>query len=222
MKILIVEDDPNIADVLERGLRGYGFDVDAVLDGEEGLAWALRGEYDLVVLDVKLPKLNGNEVCLAVRQNGLTMPIIMLSALSAPSDTNRSMELGANAYIVKPFEFEALVDCIRSLTGGEERNATTIAASDLLLDLTNQKAFRAGAAIDLTAHEFELLKYFILNKGERLTHEMICEHVLQARFDPRSNVVDMLVRLLQRKIDAGREDGLIEVVPEMGYRFNAQ
>lgn len=223
MKILIVEDDPNISDVLMRGLREHGYDADAALDGEEGLALALQGDYDLLILDIRVPGVSGNEICRIVRARGLSTPILMLSALSSPADTSRSMELGADSYLVKPFDFFTLLERIRSLTGREEVNTTaTLAIADLFLDLRNQTVEREGVRLPVTAHEFTLLKYLVTNPGRLLTPEMICAYVWNTTFDPRSNIVDVLVRVLQRKIDAGRERPLIETIPGEGYRFNEE
>jgi two-component system OmpR family response regulator len=220
MKLLVVEDDPVISDVLARGLRSHSYDVDAALDGELGLSMALNGGYALLILDIRLPKMNGVDLCAAVRAVDRDTPIIMLSALSSPSDTGMSMAAGANAYIVKPFDFDLLVDCIRSLTGlGPARHSVTIAIADLVLDLTRETLHRGGGLINLTPHEFSLLKYFASHWGELVTYDAICSDVLNMRFDPRSNIVDVLMRRLQLKIDEGRPEAMIELVHGVGYRF---
>jgi two-component system copper resistance phosphate regulon response regulator CusR len=222
MKLLVVEDDPIISDVLSRGLRAQSYEIDVAMDGEEGLAKALSGDHSLILLDVKLPKLNGLEVCRRIRTGGLAIPIIMLSALGTSADSDTSMELGANAYIVKPFDFDQLIACIRSLTSQTPpRQTATVIVEDLLIDLTYETVHRGGVKLEVTAHEFALLKYFAANRGNILTAEMICTYVLAMRFDSRSNLVAVLVRLLGQKIDRDRRTPLIEVMPGVGYRFAA-
>lgn len=223
MRILIVEDDVNIADVIQRGLVQQHYSVDVAYDGENGMDLAWSNDYDLVILDVMLPKKNGNEVCRSLREEGLSTPILMLTALGSPSDVIRGLDQGADDYLTKPFDFGVLLARVRSLTRRHsEQRTAEIRVGDLVIDTTRRTVTRDDKPISLTAKEFALLEYFALNKGKVLTREAIGEHVWDINFDPRSNVIESLMHCLRHKIDKDQKFPLIHTVRGAGYRFDDQ
>jgi two-component system copper resistance phosphate regulon response regulator CusR len=221
MRILIVEDDVNIADVIKRGLVEQHYSVDLAYDGDAGCDLAWTNDYDLIILDVMLPKMNGNDVARSLRSEGVATPILMLTALGSVNDVIHGLDQGADDYLTKPFDFGVLLARVRSLTRrrSDQRTAEILIA-DLMIDTTRRTVARGGTAITLTAKEFALLEYFVLNKGRVLTRDAIGEHVWDINFDPRSNVIESLMHCLRHKIDKGYAFPLIHTVRGMGYRFD--
>ena len=219
MKILIVEDEPKTGDYLKQGLTEAGFVTDLARDGWEGLELAKAGHYDLMVLDVMLPGINGWQVLEGVRRAGIDMPVLFLSARDQVEDRVKGLELGADDYLVKPFAFADLLARVRSLVrrGNSSMDSAVLKAADLELDLLRRRAMRAGHKIDLTAKEFALLELFMRRQGEVLPRSLIASQVWDMNFDSDTNVIDVAVRRLRVKIDEGFEPRLIHTVRGMGY-----
>lgn len=219
MKILIVEDELKTGQYLRQGLTEAGFVADLARDGTDGLHLALLGEYDLVVLDVMLPGLDGWQVLQALRLRGLHMPVLFLTARDQVEDRVKGLELGADDYLVKPFSFAELLARVRTILrrgrGGSE--VTTLQVADLELDLLRRRVSRAGRRIDLTAKEFGLLELLMRRQGEVLPRSMIASQVWDMNFDSDTNVIEVAVRRLRLKIDEAHEIKLIQTVRGMGY-----
>ncbi len=221
MRILVVEDDVNIADVVRRGLVAQHYSVDVAHDGDIALEYAFCNDYDLIILDVMLPKRSGTLVARTLREEGNTTPILMLTALGTPDDVIQGLDQGADDYLTKPFDFGVLLARVRSLTRRwTDHRLAEIHVADLTVDVARRTVTRAGQAITLTAKEFALLEYFVMNKGRVITRESIGEHVWDLNFDPRSNVIESLMHCLRHKIDKGFDVPLIHTVRGMGYRFD--
>jgi heavy metal response regulator len=221
MRILVVEDDPNLADVLRRGLAAQHYSVDTAADGAEGEELAAVNDYDVIVLDVMLPKKDGRKVCQSLRREGIRTPILMLTALDSVDDKITGLDAGADDYLTKPFHLGELLARVRSMIRRQsEQKSTELQVGDLLLDTAHRTVTRSGTAINLTAKEFALLEYFMMNRGKVLTREMISEHVWDMNFDPQSNVIDSFVRFLRQKIDKGFDTRLIHTVRGVGYRLS--
>lgn len=219
MKILIVEDELKTGQYLRQGLTEAGFVVDLARDGTDGLHLALHGEYDLLILDVMLPGLDGWQVLQTLRQRGLHMPVLFLTARDQVEDRVKGLELGADDYLVKPFSFAELLARVRTILrrgrGGAE--VTTLQVADLELDLLRRRVSRAGHRIDLTAKEFGLLELLMRRQGEVLPRSMIASQVWDMNFDSDTNVIEVAVRRLRLKIDEAHEVKLIQTVRGMGY-----
>ena len=221
MRILIVEDDFMIAELLRRGLGDQHYVVDIASDGDEGLDLALSNDYDLMILDVMLPKMNGRDLCREVRKEGVMVPILMLTGLGSSHDVITSLDLGADDYLTKPFDLGVLQARVRSLTRRRSDHRTAhIIIADLSLNTADRTVTRAGRAISLTPKEYALLEYLAMNRGRVLSRDAIGEHVWDMHFDPRSNVIDSLVRTLRQKIDRGFTVQLIDTVRGFGYRIS--
>ena len=218
MRILIVEDEKKIAGFIKRGLKEENYAVDAAFDGPEGLRMAEENPYDLVILDVMLPGMNGLALCAKLRARGFTTPIMMLTAKDLVEDKVRGLDSGANDYLTKPFAFEELLARVRALLRKTpDQPSTTLKADDLDLNLLTHKAFRAGRELVLSAKEFSLLEYLVRNQGAIVTRTMISEHVWDINFDTATNVIDVYINYLRRKIDDGRARKLIHTVRGKGY-----
>lgn len=219
MKILIVEDEPKTGDYLRQGLCEAGFVVDLARTGTDGLHLAGQGEYELLILDVMLPGLDGWQVLAALRERGFSMPVMFLTARDQVDDRVKGLEMGADDYLVKPFSFAELLARVRSILrrgrGGVED--TVMKVADLELDLLRRRASRAGQRIDLTAKEFGLLELLMRRCGEVLPRSLIASQVWDMNFDSDTNVIDVAVRRLRLKIDEGHELRLIQTVRGMGY-----
>ncbi|HUW99995.1 MAG: response regulator transcription factor [Phycisphaerae bacterium] len=218
MRLLVVEDDREMAKYLKRGLQEAGYAVDVASDGEDGLHQGLSGEYDAVVLDLMLPVRDGVSLVTEWRGRDLRMPIIILTARDAITDRVRGLDAGADDYLVKPFSFAELLARLRALlrrgpAGGE----TELRAADLRMDLAAHRAFRGREELDLTPKEFALLEYLLRHAGQVVTRTMIINHVWNYDFDPGTNVVDVHVRRLRLKVDEGRKVRLIHTVRGVGY-----
>lgn len=223
MKLLIVEDEPKTADYLKRGLSEAGFVVDVARTGSDGLHLALTESYDLVVLDVMLPVLDGWEVLRSVRAAGNNTPVLFLTARDHVDDRVRGLELGADDYLIKPFSFAELLARIRTVLrrGKTPPALEKLAIADLELDLLHRRVTRAGNRIDLTAKEFALLELLLRRHGEVLPRSLIASQVWDMNFDSDSNVIDVAVRRLRAKIDDHFDVKLIQTVRGMGYVLRA-
>jgi two-component system, OmpR family, copper resistance phosphate regulon response regulator CusR len=220
MRILLVEDDKKISDAIYRGLSERHYSVDVAFDGEEGDYLAKTNDYDLVILDILLPKMNGWEVCRSIRQDKIMSPILMLTALDSIDDKIRGLDGGADDYLTKPFNFGELLARIRSLVRRQSDEKTSIIqVSNLVINTATREVSRDDKKINLSAKEFAMLEYFVHNKNKVLTREMISEHVWDMNFDPQSNVIDSFVRFLRQKIDKGFEPELIHTIRGVGYKF---
>lgn len=217
MRILVVEDEKKIAAFIKRGLKEEGYAVDIAADGEEGYRLICENDYDVILLDLMLPKLDGLSLCRQVRQDGVQTPIIMLTAKSAVPDKVTGLDAGANDYITKPFAFEELLARIRVLLRTAGHPPTRLQVADLTLDLLTHTVTRAGKEIPLSAKEFALLEYLMRNAGTVVTRTMIYEHVWDIDFDTSTNVIDVYINYLRNKIDAGHEKKLIHTVRGRGY-----
>ena len=219
MKILIVEDEPKTGDYLKQGLTEAGFIADLARDGWDGLELAKDGHYDLMILDVMLPGLDGWQVLDGVRRAGVETPVLFLTARDQVADRVKGLELGADDYLVKPFAFAELLARVRTLLrrgrGGLE--PTVLKVADLELDLLRRRAIRAGKKIDLTAKEFALLELLLRRQGEVLPRSLIASLVWDMNFDSDTNVIDVAVRRLRAKVDEGFASRLIHTVRGMGY-----
>jgi len=222
VKILIVEDEPKTGDYLRQGLSEAGFVVDLARDGLDGLHLALDGTYDLVVLDVMLPSLDGWGVLQTVRRQGHEMPVLFLTARDQVEDRVRGLELGADDYLVKPFAFSELLARVRTLLRrGKAKEPEVMRAADLELDLMRRRVTRAGVRIDLTAKEFALLELLLRRQGEVLPRSLIASQVWDMNFDSDTNVIEVAVRRLRAKVDEPFEPRLIRTVRGMGYVLEA-
>jgi DNA-binding response OmpR family regulator len=220
MKLLIVEDEPKVAAFLNQGLSEQGFNTDVVYDGQMGLKMAQRNSYDIILLDVIVPYINGIELCKSIKESQPNVPIIMLTALGTTDDKLSGFDAGADDYLVKPFEFKELLARIRALlkrSGGQQPTANKLKVADLELDLDKKRAARNGKVIDLTAKEFSLLEYLMRNKGRVVSRAEIAEHVWEVTFDTGTNVVDVYVNLLRKKVDKEYEVKLIQTRIGSGY-----
>ena len=223
MKILIVEDEAKTGDYLKQGLSEAGFVVDLARDGMDGLHLASTGDYDLLVLDVMLPGINGWQVLEALRRNNTVTPVLFLTAKDRVEDRVKGLELGADDYLVKPFAFSELLARVRTLLrrgkGGSETN--TLRTADLELDLLRRRVTRAGQRIELTAKEFALLELLLRRHGEVLPRSLIASQVWDMNFDSDTNVIEVAVRRLRAKVDDAFEPKLIRTVRGMGYVLEA-
>jgi len=220
MRVLVVEDEPKIAAFIKRGLEENAYVVDVVYDGQEGYEWACTYEYDMIILDIMLPKLDGVQLCKKLRQEGQDISILMLTAKDAVDDRVTGLDAGADDYLVKPFAFRELLARLRALRRrGTSQRATTLEIGDLVLDLVTHRAERQGQVIELTAKEFALLEMFMRYPNQVLSRTVIAEHVWDYSFYHESNVVDVYVAYLRRKIDDPFDVKLIQTVRGMGYRL---
>lgn len=221
MRVLLVEDERRIAEFIRRGLTEEGYAVDVAVDGEEALDWPAVAEFDVIVLDVMLPVRDGIDVCRELRKRGLRTPILMLTARDAVEDRVRGLDSGADDYLVKPFAFAELLARLRALARREPALLNAVLrAGDLTLDTRTREAYRAGLPIDLTSREYSMLEYLMRHPNLVLTRTMIAEHVWNYDFDNATNVIDVHVRNLRRKIDDPFATKLIHTVRGAGYRIS--
>ena len=219
MKILIVEDEPKTGDYLKKGLTEAGFVVDLARDGVDGRHQALTQDYDLLVLDIMLPTLDGWRVLRNLRDVGKDMPVLMLTARDGVEDRVKGLELGADDYLIKPFAFAELLARVRTLLrrGGKSTEPDVLHAADLELNLLRRRVTRDGHQINLTAKEFALLELLLRRKGEVLPRSLIASQVWDMNFDSDTNVIEVAMRRLRAKIDDDFEPKLIRTVRGMGY-----
>lgn len=218
MHALIIEDDAAIAEFIARGLREAGWAADIALNGNDGLDAALTQSPDVAIVDVMLPGRDGLALIDELRRQGRTTPVLILSARRSVDDRVRGLQAGGDDYLTKPFAFEELLARIRALL---RRRATEpvdiLALGDLALDRTARRVKRGGRELDLTPKEFALLEHFLLHPGATLTRSEIAEHVWDERYEARSNVIDVMVARLRRKLEAGGARRILHAVPGMGY-----
>jgi len=218
MRILLVEDDAKLAAVLRQGLKEEGFGVDVSKDGSDGLAMALSSNYDALLLDVMLPRRNGFMVLRELRKRGSGIPVLILTARSSVEDRVHGLNLGADDYLPKPFDFQELLARLRAITRRPAiEPRTVLSAADLELDAASRVVKRAGRRIELTTKEFALLEYLLRKKGIVVTRGMILDHVWDLDYHGRSNLVEVYINGLRRKIDQEFEPKLIHTVRGAGY-----
>jgi len=218
MRILVIEDERKVAEFIRNGLVEEGYAVDAAFDGDAGFELASSGEYDAILLDVMLPRVDGVTLCAGLRAAGCDTPILMLTAKDAVSDKVRGLDAGADDYLTKPFAFEELLARIRALLRKKyQHQATRLAVDDLVLDTATHTVTRAGEAIPLSVKEYALLEYLMRNAGSVVTRTMISEHVWDISFETFTNVIDVYISYLRNKIDKGRPRALIQTVRGRGY-----
>jgi two-component system, OmpR family, response regulator len=222
MRILLVEDEQPFARAVRRGLEAEGFVVDVAGDGAEGLRLANGRPYDAVVLDIMLPRLNGYKVCAAMREAGNWTPVLMLTAKDGELDEAEALDTGADDFLSKPFSFVVLVARLRALLRrGRQERPTVLEAGDLRLDPASHRAWRGDAEIELTAREFALLELLMRRRGEVLTRRQILDEVWDFGFDSDSNIVEVYVGYLRRKVDLPFGRRSIQTVRGVGYRLAA-
>jgi len=223
VKILIVEDELKTGEYLRQGLREAGFNADLVHNGVDGLRLAQEEDYDLVILDVMLPRMDGWQVLTNMRRRGLEMPVLFLTEKDQVQDRVKGLELGADDYLVKPFSFAELLARARTILrrGRSGAEVTILQVADLELDLLRRRVSRSGKRIDLTAKEFGLLELLMRRQGEVLPRSLIASQVWDMNFDSDSNVVEVAMRRLRAKIDDAYDAKLIQTVRGMGYVLEA-
>jgi DNA-binding response OmpR family regulator len=223
MRILIAEDDSALAGFVRKGLEAEHYAVDVSADGEQARAMAGEFDYDLVVLDLTLPRLDGVSILRYVRTRKPSLPILVLTGRSRVEDRVQCLDLGADDYLVKPFSFSELSARIRALLRRCHLPAESVlAVDDLKLDRVERRVERAGRRIELTSKEFALLEYLMRNAGRRITRAMIIEHVWNLSFDTCTNVVDVYINYLRRKVDDGANKRLIHTIRGVGYELSTR
>lgn len=218
MRILIVEDEPRVASFLTKALVDEGYTVDIAEDGDTGDSMAASEEYDLIVLDWLLPKLDGLALCGKIRQTQRRVPIIMLTAKDAVEDRIAGLDAGADDYLIKPFSLGEFLARVRALLRRKDPAGPTLKVGDVVLDPAGHRVTSGGEEAKLTAREFSLLEYMMRNKGRVLTRAMIAEHVWEFDFDSGTNVVDVYVNYVRNKVDPDHK--LIKTVRGIGYRID--
>ena len=223
MKILIVEDEPKVVEFIKKGLEEQGYETEVAYDGQMGERLALKEKYDLIILDVILPNLNGYELCKRIREKGSMVPVLMLTALGTINDKISGFDAGSDDYLVKPFEFAELLARIKALSkrsSGLVQTSNLIKISNLELDLDKKSARRGSKIIELTAKEFALLEFLMKNKGKVLSRAEIAEKVWDITFDTGTNIVDVYINILRKKIDKDFEPKLIQTRIGLGYSIS--
>ncbi len=223
MKILLVEDEPKVVEFIKKGLEEHGHEVDVAFDGQMGERLSSRADHDLIILDVILPMQNGYEVCRKLREKGIMIPVLMLTALDSLADKISGFDAGADDYLIKPFEFKELIARINALSkrsSGVIKTSSTVKIADLELDTDKKIARRGNSMIELTAKEFLLLEYLMRNKGRVISRAEIAEKVWDINFDTGTNVVDVYINILRKKIDRDFNPKLIQTRIGLGYCIN--
>ena len=218
MRILVVEDDKKVAGFIKKGLSEEQYAVDVFYHGEDGAFWAAENEYDLIILDIMLPKKNGFEVCRELRTKHIFTPVIMLTAKDTVDDKIRGLDVGADDYLSKPFSFGELLARVRALLRRtQEYKTPSLTIADLELNPATRKVSRAGKEISLTGKEYALLEYFLRHQGHVLSETRIVEHVWDMNYDPSTNVVNVYIHHLRNKIEKGFSKKLIHTIRGVGY-----
>jgi DNA-binding response OmpR family regulator len=217
MRILLVEDEAKVARFIQEGLAAEGYEVVIATDGRAGEKKARSGEYDLILLDILLPKKNGFEVLQCLRKEGVKTPVLMLTARSATEDIVQGLDLGADDYLAKPFAFNELLARIRSLLRRERQSQTALKVDDLQLNTMTRKATRSGTPIELTTREYALLAYLMRNPRKLVSRQQLAKEVWGFDFDPGTNIVDVYINHLRKKIDQGFDKKLLHTERGKGY-----
>jgi DNA-binding response OmpR family regulator len=222
MRILVVDDDRRLCNIVKRGLIEEAHTVDVAYDGEEGGYLAEVNPYDLIILDVMMPKKDGIEVCRELRSKNINIPIMMLTAKDAVEDRVKGLDTGADDYVVKPFAFSELLARVRALLGREgSLKSSEITVGELILDTRTRELRKGKNTIELTTKEYTILEYLMRHPNVVVTRTMIEEHAWDYDFDSLSNLVDVYIRRLRRKIDDGEKQNIIQTVRGAGYRLRA-
>ena len=222
MKILVVEDDKTVGQYVKRGLTEAGYQAELAVDGEAGLHLATAGHYDLLVLDLRLPKLEGREVLRTLRDRGNTLPVLVLTAQDAVDFKVQALRMGADDYVTKPFALEELLARVEALGRRPKALAPPVLkVADLTLDTGSREVRRNGKPIELTPKEYAVLEYLARHQGRVMPRTLITEYAWDYHFDPGTNIVDVVITRLRTKIDAGREPKLIHTVRGVGYVVKA-
>jgi two-component system, OmpR family, copper resistance phosphate regulon response regulator CusR len=220
MKILLVEDEIKVSQFIKKGLEEHQFSVDVAYEGVSGIAKGLTGQYDLIILDIMLPGHSGLEICAEIRRKDNTVPILMLTALGSTQDKVHGLDHGADDYLTKPFNFEELLARIRALMRRKNLDTSQdnrLTVDNLTIDLNSKEVYRGDTFIQLTSREFHLLQYLVENKGKVMSRIDIAEKIWEQSFDYGSNVIDVYINYLRKKIDLENEKKLIHTVIGMGY-----
>ena len=222
MKILVIEDEKKVANFIKKGMEEAGYAVDLAKDGEEGIYMAESEDYDMIVLDLMLPRKDGITVLKELRQMKVRVPVLVLSAKDSVDDKILGLDSGADDYLTKPFAFSELLARVRALLRrGESIAPVKLQVADLVLDTVTREVVRAGKEIKLTNREYALLEYFMMNEGKPLSRTQLSEHVWDYTFDTFSNVIDVYINYLRNKVDRGFDAKLINTVRGVGYIMKA-
>ncbi len=222
MRLLLVEDEPKVASFVKKGLEAESYAVDVAADGEDGLHLATTEDYDLILLDILLPKLNGYEVLRGLRERDIRTPVLMLTARGALDDRVKGLDLGADDYLVKPFAFEELLARVRALLRRRSAAASPILrVGPIVMDPVAHKVTVHGRPLDLTAKEYALLEYLMRNEGAACTRAMIAQHVWDINFDTYTNLIDVFINHLRKKLQAHGCERMIQTVRGVGYVLSA-
>lgn len=223
MRILIVEDDKRLAGVVERGLAEEGYSIDTVYDGEEAEFAIDTTPYDLVILDIMLPKKDGLEVCRELRAKKITVPVLILTARDRVEDRVTGLDTGADDYLIKPFAFSELLARVRALLRREISSKTPkLQVGDLVMDTLTREVWKGPRKVELTAKEFSILEYFMRNPNAVITRTMLEEKAWDFEFDSMSNIIDVYIRRLRSKIDGPQEGSMIQTMRGAGYRLTEE
>ncbi|MBX2962288.1 MAG: response regulator transcription factor [Cyclobacteriaceae bacterium] len=220
MNILIVEDEPNLLSLMRKGFAEQNYEVSVAMDGNTALEMTSRYQFDAVILDIMLPDINGLEICRRIRQAKNFVPLLLLTALGSNENIVTGLDSGADDYLVKPFKFSELEARVRALSrraNYSDRDANALTVADLVVDRVAKSVSRDGKSIKLTAMEYRLLEYLVRNKGIVLSRNQLLENVWDIRFDMSTNVVDVYINYLRKKIDKPFGDKLIHTVKGLGY-----
>jgi two-component system copper resistance phosphate regulon response regulator CusR len=222
VKLLVVEDDRTVGQYVKRGLAEAGYQVDLVGDGAEGLQLASDGHYDVLVLDLRLPSMEGREVLRTLRDRGNPVPVLVLTAQDAVDFKVQALRMGADDYVTKPFALEELLARVEALSRRPKAIAPPVLrVADLALDTGSREVLRAGRSIELTPKEYAVLEYLMRHQGRVMPRTLITEYAWDYHFDPGTNIVDVVITRLRKKIDHGREPKLIHTVRGVGYVVKA-
>ena len=222
MKILVIEDDPTVGQFVKRGLEEQRWGVDLVTDGEEGERWARSDAYDLIILDMRLPGKSGLDVLRGIRARGFERPVLVLTAQDAVDAKVQTLRAGADDYVTKPFAFEELLARVEALARRPKALASmTLTIGDLVLDQNTREVRRAGELIDLTPKEYSVLEYLMRHEGRVMSRTLITEYAWGYHFDPGTNIVDVVINHLRKKIDAKHDRKMITTVRGVGYVIRA-
>ena len=220
MRILVIEDEKNLNDIIVKRLKVEHYGVDACYDGAEGLDYILATEYDAIILDVMLPKINGFDILKKIREKKIKTPVLLLTAKDSVEDRVRGLDLGADDYLLKPFAFDELLERIRVLLRKASNTETAnniFSIANLTVDVTSRTVKRDNSSIKLSTREFTILEYMIRNKGKILSRDTIEQHIWNYDYEGGTNVIDVYIRYLRKKIDDGYEPKLIHTIRGIGY-----